>query len=153
MVSPDRQAAAQAGRQARFNTRLQWFGDQVARGIRMTVRQRLTVAAQMLRDKVVINISNPVTKTRGGRGGGGRSTKTRVEPASRSRSGDFPKADTTRLMKDIFYEVNEDGLEAIVGTTLDYGLILETRMGRSFLVRTLNELGPQIARIITGGGA
>jgi hypothetical protein len=55
-------------------------------------------------------------------------------------------------MKDIYYEVQgADGLTAIIGTTLDYGLVLETRMNRSFLQRTLNEMLGQVTRILTAG--
>ena len=113
----------------------------------MNMRQRLQLAGQLLRDRVVINISRPVTKTRrvGGRGGGSR-----IVVTNRSRPGEFPKADMTRLMKDVFFRF-EDEETVVVGVSLDYGLILETRMDRSFLVRTLNELRPAIIRILTGG--
>ncbi len=135
-------------RRARSQAQIEWFGNQVAQNIRVGMAARLRVAAQLLRDRVVINLSKPVEKTRGQRSG-----RTRVVPGSRSRPGEFPRADTTRLMKDIFYEV--DGMTARVGTTLDYGLILETQMDRSFLQRTMNELRPVLERLLiqgSGGG-
>ena len=46
--------------------------------------------------------------------------------------------------------VSKNVSEGFVGTTLDYGLILETQMGRSFLVRTLNENKALIRKVLTG---
>jgi hypothetical protein len=140
-----RQAQARAAREARFNTRLEWFGDKVMAGLKLTMRQRVTLAVQLLRDKVVINVSKPVTKTKGKSG--------RIKVSDRSKPGEFPRADTTRLMKDIFSRVDVKGNEIVgtVGTTLDYGLILETEMDRSFLVRTLRELRSPLTRILTEG--
>ena len=73
-----------------------------------------------------------------------------MDPGSRSKPGEFPKADTTRLMKDIFWRM-ESKTSAIVGTTLDYGLFLETRMDRSFLRRTYREQLPVIRKILLSG--
>lgn len=153
MASPAEQALGLSRRQQRFNVRLVWLGEQFERGFDMTMRARVRLAAQLLRDKVAINLSVPVRKYRSPRTG-----RTVVDPTSRSRSGEFPRADTTRLMKDIYYEMQNTagGHRAIVGTTLDYGLLLETVMNRSFLVRTLNEMQPYIRGILTrgrGGGA
>jgi hypothetical protein len=113
----------------------------------MSVEARLRLAAQLLRDKVVVNLSVPVVKERR-RGAGGRFARVRV--TQRSRPGEFPRADTTRLMKDIYYEMQGREM-AIVGTTLDYGLILETRMDRAFLRRTLLEMQTDLTRILTAG--
>jgi hypothetical protein len=135
---------AMAGRVSRSNVTIQWFGDQVQRNITVGMRSRTRLAAQLLRDRVVVNISRPVTKIKS------KSGRTRVDPASRSKPGEFPKADTTRLMKDIYWESRGD-LVAIVGTTLDYGLWLETRMDRSFLRRTLREQQNMIRRILVTG--
>lgn len=157
MVSPAQQARGLARRRARVQARVEWFGEKVRNNIRIGMGTRIRLAAQLLRDKTVVNISRPVTKIRGGgkrRGAGGRfvkGRKTRVDPASRSKPGEFPKADTTRLLKDIFFDVNTKTLRAIVGTTLDYGLWLETRMNRSFLRRTLREMHPKLTRILTQG--
>jgi hypothetical protein len=124
-----------------------WFGEQVKMGLKKGMRTRVRTAAMLLRDRVVVNISKPVRKLSSERTG-----RTIVDPASRSKSGQFPRADTTRLMKDVFWqeEMSKEPM-AIVGTTLNYGLILETRMNRSFLRRTLLEVVPLIRTILTVG--
>ena len=143
MATPAQQATAFKVRQSKFATRLNWFDKQVATNIKIGMQGRLKLAGQMLRDKVVINISRPVTKVKSNRTG-----RTVVVPSSRSKPGEFPKADTTRLMKDIFWEMRGP-TSVIVGTTLDYGLILETRRNRSFLKRTHDEMLPVLRRVIT----
>ena len=148
MATPEQQAAGMARRRERFNTRIEWLGEQVRNGFTMTMRARVRLCGQIVRDKTVINLSVPVRKYRSSGGRGGR---TRVDPASRSRPGEFPRADTTRLMKDIYYETSTDGMTAIVGTTLDYGLLLETVMNRSFLRRTLTEMEGTVRTILTSG--
>ena len=125
-----------------MTAKVEWFGDRVLQNIRIGMTARLRLAAQLVRDRVVINISRPVTKTKGVRSG-------RIVSSNRSRPGEFPKADTTRLMKDIFFEVS--GHEARVGTTLDYGLVLETSMNRSFLRRSFIQMQPTITRVLTQG--
>lgn len=149
MVSPQVRQAAQARRAQRQKAKIQWFTNQVQNNISIGMSARIRLCLQLLRDQVVVNISDPVAKVKGPRSG-----RIQVVPSSRSKPGEFPKADTTRLMKDIFYEVT--GQTGIVGTSLDYGLILETRMDRSFLVRTMNETRPVLTTILTsgrGGGA
>ena len=145
MATPEQQMAGLARRKERFAARIEWLGERLQSEIRIGMRARVRLAAQLLRDKVVINISRPVHKYRGRRG------RIVVDPTSRSKPGEFPKADTTRLMKDIYYEVRGDGLEAIVGTTLDYGLILEVARNRSFLRRSLGEMESVIRSILTQG--
>lgn len=161
--------AGVAARKARVDVRIKWYGDQVAKGINLTMRQRMMVAVQLLRDKTVVNLSRPVRKVRRpskrrvwrerqSQHGIGYTLKKRtltvVDPASRSKPGEFPRADTTRLMRDIFWEMHDGGaptarwIEAIVGTTLKYGLVLETRRNRSFLVRTLNEMWPTLRNML-----
>jgi hypothetical protein len=56
-------------------------------------------------------------------------------------------------MKDVFFQVFPDKHEAIVGTTKEYGLLLETRINRSFLRRTLNEMFPILKKILIKGPA
>lgn len=131
------QAAAAGRRAARQDVQMRWFDRQVARNIRIGMTTRLKIAAQMLRDRVVVNISRPV-----GRDG--------LVVTVRSQPGEFPRLETGRLQKDIFWEL--DGkLSAVVGTTLDYGLVLETQMNRSFLRRTFRQMQPSIRRILTRG--
>lgn len=128
-------------RRSKITARMRWFDQRMLSNIRFGMRARIKFAAQLLRDEVVYNVSQPVFKYKG------KSGRVQVDPSSRSRPGQFPKADTTRLMKDVFWQMDGD-LSAQVGTTLDYGLLLETRMDRSFLRRTLHETHAQIRRIL-----
>ena len=141
----------QAGLQAKYGQRggkvqIDWNGEKMQKIMAAKLRTRLKVASQLVKDQTKRNISRPVLKYKGV-----RSDKTQIDPESRSKPGEFPKADTTRLMKDIFNEVLSD-TQAVVGTTLDYGLLLETRMDRSFLRRTLQEMLPTVKRILTAKG-
>jgi hypothetical protein len=140
-------ASPAANRRAAQNlVRWRWFTKEVSDRLSMTMRDRVRVATEYLKSKVVTNISRPVTKRKGPR-------SKRIVVSDRSRPGEFPKADTARLMRDIFGDVRETSpgvWDGFVGTTLDYGLILETRLERSFLVRTLNEERESIARVLSG---
>lgn len=131
-----------AGAAAARGARIEWFLDEVSDTVKMTLSQRVTLATSMLHDKIVRNISRPVTKHSTGR------------VTDRSKPGEFPKADTTQLMKSLFHEVRQEpsGPVGYVGTPLDYGLILEVseRLNRSYLVRTLNEEMATIKRVLTG---
>ena len=133
---------ATAGRR---DVRWEWFNKEVVDKVGMTMKGRMMLATDFLRNKVVKNISRPVTKGTGPRGG--------RMVTNRSKPGEFPKAETALLMKSIFSEVRSGGKDiwdGFVGTPLDYGVILELRMNRSFLVRTLNEELPSVRRILTG---
>ena len=177
-ASRGRQSAGLARRIDRYGSRLAWYGEQIKNDVTFSMNQRIRLVAQLLRDRIVINLSTPVVKVRvarqrdtTSRGGGPRgSTYTWVDPSSRSKPGDFPHAETTMLMKSIFFDVDKDerALRAIVGfpanatsapkdiksgTSLDYGVILETQMDRSFLVRTYNEMLPTMMKILTAPNA
>ncbi len=133
-------------RQASFvtqgNVRFEWFIKEVINKIDLTLRQRMSLAVQLLESKVVANIGRPVTKSKGPRGG--------TVVTNRSKRGEFPKLDTSELQKSIFKDVRKvaGGVEGYVGTNLDYGLILEVRMNRSFLVRTFNEERGKVKQIL-----
>jgi len=136
-----RRTTAAAGRIART----EWFIKEVCGKVKMTMRQRVTLATHLLKDRVVRNISTAVDKSTGPRGG-------RVI-TGRSVAGEFPHAETTQLLKTVFQDVKEvtPGVyDGYIGTPLNYGLILETKMNRSFLVRTLNESAVDIRTILTG---
>lgn len=134
-----RRAAAGATR----NSRVQWFIKNVANKVELTMRQRVKLATAIVKDSTIRNISKSVTRSTGPRGG-------RVV-TNRSKEGEFPRADTSQLLKTIFSTVSSGpSPEGFVGTPLSYGLILETRMDRSFLVRTLHEELGNIKRILTG---
>lgn len=127
----------------------QWFIKEVSEHVALNMRKRVRLATELVKNRVIKNISRPVTKTvvRG------RDGKSYTRVTNRSKPGEYPKADTTLLLKTIFsdYKQNSEGsFEGYIGTPLSYGLILELEMNRSFLVRTLNESRNDITRILTG---
>ena len=127
------------------DVRIEWFIKEVSNKVSLTMKKRTQLATVLIRDKVVRNIGVAVKKEKGPKGG--------TIVTQRSVAGEFPRADTTQLMKNIFYMVEKIGRGhwlGFVGTTLDYGLILETKMGRSFLARTLNENRSLVNAILTG---
>jgi len=131
----------------KLTVRMQTYIDQVLTAKHRTVSQRVNIAGNFLRDRVVANLSRPVYKYRSSRTG-----RTAVAAESRSKPGEFPRADTTRLMKDIFHTHDSATATSRIGTTLLYGLVLETQLDRSFLRRTLNEIRAQLVLIVQGGG-
>ncbi len=148
---PEASVSVEAARQRRGvragerSTEIQWFIDEVSQKISLTMKQRVSLTTAFLKDKVIRNISRPVTKGKGPRGGN--------VVIDRSKPGEFPKAETTQLMKTVFSVVRESSLgvyDGFVGTSLDYGLILETKMNRSFLVRSLREESRNLKLILTG---
>jgi len=149
MATREEQIAGIVARNTRFDIRVEWLGDQFARGFRATLEARVRLAAQLIRDKAVINVSTPVHKYKGPQGG------IVVDEDSRSEPGEYPHAETTLLMTTIFYQRQartRGRISFIVGTPLDYGLILETVMDRSFLKRTMDEMQPALRRILVGPG-
>lgn len=143
--APSKAVLAGSGRRsttdARRNVDIQWFTKKVTDTINLTMKSRVKLATEFIKDKVVRNISRPVTK-----GSGGRVT-------DRSKPGEFPKAETTQLLKTIFGDVItvKPGMyDGFIGTPLDYGLILETRMNRSFLKRTFEENRALVIRMLSG---
>lgn len=143
-------AAVQAARGRRAQrakqsaVEIESFVDEVAKRIDLSLKQRVYIAVNFLQDRIVKNISVPVTKVVIGK---------RARVTERSKPGEFPRADTTQLMKTVFCGVTEDGPGAImgyVGTPLGYGLELETLKDRRFLTRTLDEERATIVKILTG---
>ena len=135
--------ATRAGQEA---VRIEWFIKNVSDKVEMSMEQRVKTATEFLRSKVVKNISKPVVKM-GGRLGGTIVTE-------RSKPGEFPRADTTQLMKTIFgiTTKNRGVFDGYVGTPLDYGLVLEISkpLNRSYLLRTFQEERSKITKILTG---
>jgi len=139
--------AARARRETRFvakEAEIQWFIKEVSETVELTMLQRVKLATGMVMDRVVRNISRPVTKAKGPMGGN--------VVLDRSKPGEYPKAETTQLMKTIFKEVvkRPGEINGYIGTPLDYGVILELKMDRSFLVRTLQEESDNVRKILTG---
>lgn len=149
---------ARAGENA---ARTEWFITEVCDKIATTLKKRVKIATELVKSKTTLNISRPVTKTYWTRkvqyvNDQGK-TKTRtehgVEVSDRSKPGEFPKADTVQLLRTLFsdvIEINPGCWAGYIGTPLDYGIILELELDRSFLVRTLNEERPKVIRILTG---
>jgi phage gpG-like protein len=131
---------ARKARAGRLKARIDWFGTEAFLEIKLTMVQRVAIAGQLLRDKVVVSLAQPVKKITSGSG------KTTVDPKTRSKPGQFPRADTTRLMKSISY--SQKGTEARVGTNVDYGLIHEVG-DRPFLSRSLKAIRAKLIRIMT----
>jgi len=132
--------ARRAASHSRQDVQIEWFINEVVAKINMTMTQRVSIATHMVASRVVKNISTAV-----GRSGTGKVVQ-------RSKPGEYPRAETTQLMKTIFTDFGKEGDSPVgfVGTPLDYGLILETRMNRSFLIRTLRESYGDVSRILTG---
>jgi len=125
--------------------RIEWYIDNVSKQVATSMRKRVGLATELVKSSVVSNISRPVTKGTGPLGG-------RVV-FNRSKPGEFPKADTTQLMRTIISDVREvqrGVIDGFIGTPLDYGVILELRMNRSFLARTLDQRRKQVTQILTG---
>jgi len=152
-VAGDNQAAIERARARRVRAeeqaqvRVEWFIREVCDRVAFTMRERLMIACEMLRSKIVRNISRAVVKVRGRRSG-------RIRVTERSRPGEFPRADTTTLMKSVFWWIKEEegGSDGCVGVPLDYGAILETSesLDRKYLTRTLSEEQVTVARILGG---
>lgn len=127
--------------------KLDIFVKDIQTKINLPIEQRVKVATEYLRSTVAKNISKSV-----GRGVDGNGHSVVIE---RSKKGEYPRADTTQLLKTLFGEVIEDPpgtFTGYVGTPLDYGFILETSLtlDRRFLLRAfLEELVPIMA-ILTG---
>lgn len=131
-----------AGSESRV--RFQWFTANVMNTLQLKMSDRVRLATEYLKTRIVTNISRPVTKYVGPKSG-------RIQVKDRSKPGEFPKADTTQLMKTIFTDFADyQGVpEGYIGTPLDYGLFLEVKMSRSFLLRTLNEERDTLSNILT----
>lgn len=140
--------ARRLGRAHLVTVRTQWFIDNVLNVVQTSLRRRVHIATEYVRSKTVLNISRPVTKTYvkvGGRSG--------VHITNRSKKGEYPKADTAMLMKTLFtsYETWGPGTYVgYVGTPMDYGIVLELRLDRSFLKRTLYEELGMVYQILAG---
>lgn len=129
--------------------KIEWYIKKVSDKITMTLEQRTHQAVFYLAQKIVSNLSVAVGK--------GTDKKGHVKVTQRSKPGEFPRADTERLMRDVpaTLTVKRDkagSFNGYVGTTLDYGLMLEMspKLQRGFLVRTLNEERSRLRRLLTG---
>ncbi len=139
-----RRVAAAEARQVRWESKVKPFLDTV----RMTMQQRVKIATEHLKTRVMLNISRPVTKVVSKITG-------RIVVKDRSKAGEYPKADTTLMLKSVISDTWEGypGVyEGGVGTPLGYGAILETskRLDRRWLSKTLDEERGMILSILGG---
>lgn len=137
--------ARRGSRGAKVDIELEYFLREFSDGIALSMEQRVKLSTEILRNKIVKNLSVPVTKSIGKSG--------RIVVTERSKPGEFPRADTTLLMKTIFGEYMQPAAnvwDGVVGTPLDYGLKLELDMDRSFLLRTFREQYATTMRILRG---
>ena len=128
------------------NVRIEWFIKEVSQTVSISMRNRVKLATDFVKNRVVMNISRPVTKTKGKKSG-------RIVVSNRSKKGEFPKADTVQLLRSIFGVVKKSSkgvYDGYIGTPLHYGLILETKMDRSFLKKTLLEERSKVIKILSG---
>lgn len=153
-TDPSKLEAARARRVTtaeRRAVRTVWFIENVVKVAKLRTDQKVRLVTELLKNLVVSNISVPVKKeVREYIDEKGRKAY-RVSVTERSKPGEFPRADTTRLLKDIFSDyrwLSPVIFEGYVGTTLDYGLELETKKDRSFFVRTLLENRVLLGRIV-----
>ena len=137
--------------------RVQLAVNKVLQNTTIKAAARVRLAGQLLLDAVRVNLSRPVrkikrtyTKVDPTTGTKTKHTRIVVDRKSRSKPGEFPRADTTRLMKDVFHSHDPSVPVSRIGTTLDYGLFLEVKLNRSFLRRTLNEMRAELLLIIQG---
>ena len=149
----------QAGQRA---LEIQWFVREVTATVVLPIPKRVRLATELVRAKVVRNISRPVTKTvsfsyvisvNPQTGKKSRKRVSHTVVSNRSKPGEFPKADTTLLMKTIFgdvVQVDQYSWHGVIGTPLDYGVSLELLMDRSYLVRTLYEEYSNVMAILSG---
>jgi hypothetical protein len=116
--------------------RTQWFTEEVKTTVAGTLRKRGDTAADHLKKKIVRNLSQS----------GG------IKGLTRSLPGQFPREQTSALKNSITVETSSTGsvTELSVGTPLFYGVVLETRRNRSFLLRTFNEEVASLRRTIGG---
>ena len=123
--------------------RLKWMGMKVEAELKQGVRKRLMFIGEHLKKTMMINLSTPVTKVRKSRRrttsrGKAGSSYTWVQPESRSKPGQFPRAETG-LLRDSIIKGFVSPQTMMVGTSKKYGALLETKLDRSFIRRTLNE--------------
>lgn len=98
---------------------VKWSGDELLKGAREEIVNKLRLATAYVRSRAVKNVS------------------VSSRSSGPSAPGEFPHADTGRLRNSIFEDVDEKELTGTVGTNLKYGLWLEygTRGPRTITAR------------------
>lgn len=143
-----------AGIGLKWNTTL--LNAQIQKGL----THRFSLIGEHVTNAHKTNLSRPVTKlkkkrkrktSRGAKG----SSYTAADPNSRSKAGEYPKAETGLLMKNIFWDLKATpiGLQLKIGTPSKYGAALETDAGRKGLRATMIQEVPMIKNILKVRGA
>jgi hypothetical protein len=133
------------GRAQEGLTRIVWKIEEAKKKVRFNLNQRVALATGLVFQSTLLNISKSV-----GRGTRARK-RTRTVVTERSKPGEFPRADTTLLMTSLFMGVVKEKRRTwgYIATPQDYGLILEIKLNRSFLVRTLRAQEHTVRRLLT----
>ena len=135
---------------------VQWNSNKLAQEIVTGMAKRMALLGEHMKGAHMRKLSKPVVKitkarrrttTRGGKG----STYTYAVPSSRSKPGEYPRAETGLLMKSIQADtdVTPAGITLKVGTTSKYGAELELKAGRLGLRATMIENIPVIKKVLT----
>ncbi len=125
-----------------LSKRTMWFTNEVNSKIVSIVANRVGIATRFVANKVLRNISIPVERITGSRGG---------EIVVRSRPGEFPRKDTAALKRTLITDIKRmtpNIIDGFVGSPMDYSLVLELDLSRKFLSRTLNEERGKVLDII-----
>ncbi len=120
-------------------TRTQWFIKRTTDQIDSALRNRMEDTVVLLKNKTISNISKPVVRIAG--------------VVERSSPGEFPRADTLQLKTTLITEVKDVSpgiVDGFVGSPMSYSLILEQRLDRRFLSRTLFEELQNVKKILVG---
>jgi phage gpG-like protein len=139
--------------------RLEWHGEEAKREVQSKVVKGLYRAAQVVsrRAKELINVEGAGQGKKGRRDKKGRFKSSLVYGANPSKPGEPPHKQTGHLLRSVAYEVDEEALEARVGTNVPYGKFLElgTKAGlapRPWLRRALHEVAARLGGIFRSGG-
>lgn len=120
-------------------TKIVWRPEKVIAHVRQAMEQRLRELGPEVQARVKANVSVPTAT------------------AGPSSPGDFPHAETFNLRDSIWWKVVSErkgaalfvGADAKDASGFDYGLFHEFTSGRSYLRRTLAEMGAEINRRLT----
>ena len=129
------------------SARVEWKADELMLFVESEIKSRLLKAVSHLFNKVLDNISTPVTRSI-------NPTTGRSIVIGRSLPGEYPRTDTGRLMGTLLWDVEQVSpgvFEGYVGTPTEHGAILELwePLDRTYLSRTLNEELPAITNILS----
>ena len=139
-------AVAAASRAFMRNTNVsftsRWFVNPVLRQLDKYLTRRVAMATQLVERQVKKNISIPVGRAVGKNG--------RLVVIQRSLRGQYPRLESGRLHDSITSQItNRNGeINGHVMTPVDYGEILENKLDRSFLLRTVLQQQSAIRRIL-----